>query len=197
MDMIKSFERRIKLLTSILEDEIKKDDVQTGFPTWAEINDLKLPEKPGVGKATWCNRFAIRVLARLGYDVNDVLAPNPYTNKPDLGWTSANSIVRLAKKNVWRVPERMAQGLANIGIGVLIGAEGTNKSGHVGIVAPRKWNKMMGVYVCQAGGFVGYYFRKDKRSFNVEGIEEPNYFILRRDRNVRKAQGFMRKAYIC
>ena len=194
------FKKKKTFLTHVIKTEIERIDVQPGYPTWSEINEKGLPKEAGAGHATWCNRAAIRILDKLGYNTDPILNVNPYNSKPDLAWTSANAMVRLAKADskIWRVPERVAQGLANMGVGILIGAEGKGKSGHVGIVAPHEWNKIMGAFIGQAGGFNGFYFQRDKRSFNVKGIEKPSYFILRRkkDDNLKETLRIAYQAYI-
>lgn len=193
------FKGKRKYLEYILDRELDSKDVQAGYPTWSGINEMKLPKEPGVMEGvTWCNRYVERVLRLLGYRVDDILKENPVTKKPDIGWTTANRMIQLARdsRHLFQVPERVAQGLANMGTAVLIGSFGHNKSGHVGIVYPHKWNNIMGVFVAQAGGCVGKFFRKDKRSFNVEGIGEPYFFVLRRDRDAQETLRIARQAYL-
>ena len=194
------FKKNVEFLKYVLDVTLKDVDVQAGYPTWSGIHELGLEEKPGVQKGvTWCNRYVERVMRKLGYNVDVMLNPNPVTKKPDIGWTSANSMVKnlLENRKVFQIPEWFAQKLANLGVGVVIGARGSGKSGHVGVVYPHEWNPIMGVFVAQAGGFVGKYFKNNKNCFNVEGIEEPYYFVLRRNEDGKTIRRIGKEAYFC
>ena len=177
------FREKRAFLKDVISQEIQKEDVQPGYPTWSEIHKSHLPKKPGVGKGTWCNRAAIRILERLGYNVDMVLDVNPYSGEPDLGYTSANGIVRnaLKERKIWRVPESFAQWLANLGVGVLVGSLGIKGSGHVAVISPGKMNRDLGPYIGQAGGYNGFYYVRDSKAFGTPKVEDPYYFILRRE----------------
>ena len=191
------FRNKRKFLEDTIRSEIERVDVQPGYPTWSGIHRDKLAKKAGVMPGvTWCNRAVYRILKKLGYKVDSILSINPYNNRPDIGWTSANSMVRLCKAHpdIWRVPERIAQGLANMGVGILCGAI-NSPSGHVAVVAPHQWNAIMGAFVGQAGGYNGFYFRKDKCSF---GSLEPRFYLLRRNKDgiTKESLHIAYKAYI-
>lgn len=121
-----------QLLLTVIKEEIKKPDVQPGFP-----------DANGRTNVTWCNRAAMRIIDRLGYDYSKVLNKNPYNNQPDINWTKANDLAtnvnlqsKISGSGYEKIKRKEARNFANQGIPILAAANNSNGSGHVGIVAP-------------------------------------------------------------
>ena len=129
---------RIARLKKIIADELQKPEVQPGYPMWDGTTKY-----PNGSPITWCNRYVYNVLQHFGYSLENYLAINPYTKKPDKDWTSVNDFyIRLYKYGRLR-PARDAQVCASHGVPAIIiepqkgvwGQRGFDP-GHVGILYP-------------------------------------------------------------
>jgi hypothetical protein len=159
-----------KLLNTI-NNEIAKSDVQSG------VNDAN--GNPG----TWCNRAAERIAKEMGVDTKKLLNNNPFTQKPDMEWTDANSMAKNAakaslneKSGIINISPENAQKYANKG-DVVFAAQDHTPIGHVGIVAPDKstYDSKLGPLIGQAGSSNGVYHEKE--CFNK--TPEVKYYLLK------------------
>jgi hypothetical protein len=168
------------------DEEAAKDDVQKGWPTSKE-QKAGLPKEPGVGKATWCNRYIHRILDHFGYDVDILYEKNPYTDKPSINWTTANHICTNARIGaiqgiIQPLSEQEAVEKANEGHIPFCCWKNPHGSGHVAIVASGKYDPVRGASIFQAGEWNGFFHRKDKKAFgNRKRIE---FYLLPKKRNI-------------
>jgi RHS repeat-associated protein len=182
-------------LTATINNVIDQPQYQPGYPTWAGINVQGLPAVPGAqAGVTWCNAAANSILVQSGVNTTPLLSMNPKTEKPDIGYTSANQMAANAataalnpNSGVISVPPELAQYLASQGSLVLAAAQNTNGSGHVGIVAPSSdpYNAQQGPLVGQAGAVNT--MASAQASF--AGLQVSYYLMLRQ---WRRAVGLVR-----
>jgi hypothetical protein len=162
-------------LTETILAVINQPDTQAGYPTWAE-QQAGLPKKPGVGKATWCNRAANRIAESLGFD------PSPFLDKEGIDYTTANEFfnnaVNSARAGIIRElnPEQ-AQAEANAGGAVFAISFNPKGSGHVATVCPCPFP------YCPANGpLVGEAGTYNRITFAALAFEKwgytPKYFIV-------------------
>jgi len=173
-------EDKLRQITKYCMEQLNEDDVHKGYPTWDEQHRKGLPPIPGVGKATWCNRYTGRILEHFGYDVSLLYNDNPSTHKPSLGWTTANAMVRNSRKNadagkIKRLSEEEAVQYANAGEIPYACWYNKKGSGHIAIVSSGKYDPVLGAPLFNAGWENGYFHRKEKEAF---GKLEPVEFYL-------------------
>ncbi len=169
--LVKNSDAKEKLSKTIA-DVLDDDDVQP-----------KYPASNGNTNTTWCNRAAHRILDKQGYDTSGILNNIPDTNKPHIGYTSANSMAKNAANSaknpnsgVKELTEAEAKKLANQGVPVMAVASNPKGHGHVGIVAASDGDKTM---ISQAGSKVGT--RSVEISF--KGLNPVKYYQLPKKSN--------------
>jgi len=122
-------------------------DIINAVTSMADVQ-ARYPDANGNTNTTWCNRALHRMLVRLNGRAELIIKPE------GIGWTSANTMVTLARQNLTRIADgKAAQAIANEGDLAIAMSFNPAGSGHVAIVCPDEnvYDEMHGVLIGQAG----------------------------------------------
>jgi hypothetical protein len=130
--------------------------------------------QPGYHGTTWCIVAAWEILKILGYDVDGLV--DQRTDGAGVFYTTPDEMAQRARNLslvgfCCEVTERIAQDLANLGVGVIACSfHLADKAGHDAVAAPGVYTETDGCTVGQAGGVNGVFSRR-------KGFGAPNTLV--------------------
>jgi len=129
---------------TIIESELRKDDVQAGYP---------MDDEKGIAfelrrekNTTWCNRFLFRVMQRLSGSAVSLC------EEKGINFTNANQMIANMENRLVELSESVVMDKILSGYFVVCGRKNESGHGHVALVIGKEGSKIM---IAQAGKKTG------------------------------------------
>jgi hypothetical protein len=157
------FNPKAQKLLIALDGNVTKPQYQKGYEKW------------GNGKPkTYCNIFAVKIGALLGYDMRSFFKDHDPANEYN---TVMTQIYNQLNVEVQSIPSSAAQGLANIGELVIVWSASHE---HAAVVSPdvEPYDENRGPLVVQAGWYNGKMYMSSPKCFGKIWTDpEIKYFV--------------------